>query len=63
MANRRIVQKDPPNVLLMRRVSIRQYPDGKKVALYKIDKLDQYITVPFNESSWSLGKIKIGNGR
>lgn len=46
-------QKDPPNVLLMRRVSIRNF-GGKKVALYKIEQLNQYITVPYNESTWTI---------
>lgn len=46
-------QKDPPNVLLMRRVSVRTF-GGKKVALYKIDQLNQYITVPYNESTWTI---------
>jgi len=38
---------NPPNVLVMRRISIRQFPDGTYVALYKIDSLDKYVTVPF----------------
>lgn len=38
---------NPPNVLLMRRVSIRQFPNGTTVALYHIDSLNKYVTVPF----------------
>ena len=50
--------KNPPNVLVMHRVSIRNYPGGKKVALYKIPKLDQYVTVPFGESTMKLTTFK-----
>jgi hypothetical protein len=39
---------DPPPVLIMRRKAIRQYPDGQKVALYYVDKIDKYVTVPYN---------------
>jgi hypothetical protein len=45
-------QADPPNVLIMRRVSIRQFPQGKKVALYYIEALNQYITIPYNHLEW-----------
>lgn len=43
---------DPPNVLVMRRVSIRQYPQGKKVALYYIEALNQYVTLPYDHLGW-----------
>lgn len=45
-------QADPPNVLVMRRVSIRQFPQGNKVALYYIEALNQYITVPYSTLGW-----------
>ena len=38
--------KEPPMVLVMRRISIRNYPNGQKVALYKIDALGQTIAIP-----------------
>ena len=46
-------QKDPPVILVMRRKSIRMFPNGKKVALYYVDKLDKYITVPYDDLQWS----------
>lgn len=39
--------KDPPPVVLMKRKSIRQFPDGKRVALYYADKLNKYISIPY----------------
>jgi hypothetical protein len=45
-------EADPPAVLVMRRVSVRQYPGNRKVALYYIEKLKQYITVPYANLSW-----------
>jgi RNA-splicing ligase RtcB len=45
-------QADPPNVLVMRRVSIRQFPQGNKVALYYIEALNQYVTVPYSTLGW-----------
>lgn len=40
---------DPPPVMVMRRKSIRLFPNGQKVALYYVDKLKQYITVPYSD--------------
>lgn len=44
---------DPPAVLVMRRKSIRVFPNGKRVALYFVDKLNKYVTVPYEEMQWS----------
>jgi hypothetical protein len=44
---------DPPAVLLMKRKSVRQFPDGQRVALYYVDKLDKYVTVPYTAMQWS----------
>jgi hypothetical protein len=41
---------DPPAVLMMRRVGIRQYPNKQKVALYYVDKIHKYVTVPYDKS-------------
>ena len=43
----------PPPVLIMRRKSIRMFPDGKMVALYYVDKINKYVTVPYMASMWS----------
>ena len=44
--------KDPPNVLIMRRKSIRQFPNGQRVAMYYVDKINKYVTVPYTELQW-----------
>ena len=44
---------DPPAVLIMRRKAIRQYPNGQRVALYYVDKIDKYVTVPYSSMQWS----------
>lgn len=46
-------QMDPPAVLIMRRKSIRQFPDGQRVALYYVDKINKYVTVPYTAMQWS----------
>lgn len=40
--------QDPPAVLMMRRTAIRQYPNGQRVALYHVDKLNTYVSIPYN---------------
>lgn len=44
---------EPPSVLLMKRVSVRQFADGRRVALYRIDKLNKYVTIPYGNLAWS----------
>ncbi len=39
--------KDPPNVLVLRRKSIRMYPDNTRIALYYNNTLDKYFSVPY----------------
>ena len=46
-------QMDPPAVLIMKRKSIRQFPDNQRVALYYVDKIDKYVTVPYTAMQWS----------
>ena len=46
---------DPPAILIMRRKSVRQYPNNQRVALYYIDKLNKYVTVPYTALQWSAG--------
>lgn len=41
-------EQDPPAVLIMRRKSIRLFPNGQKVALYYVDKINKYVTVPYD---------------
>ena len=44
---------DPPSVLIMKRKSVRQFPNGQRVALYYVDKIDKYVTVPYESMQWS----------
>lgn len=44
---------DPPAVLVMHRKSIRQFPNGQRVALYYVDKINKYVTVPYEEMAWA----------
>jgi hypothetical protein len=41
-------EEDPPAMLVMRRKSIRLFPNGQKVALYYIDKLNKYVSIPYS---------------
>lgn len=42
---------DPPAILIMRRKSIRQFPNGQRVALYYVDKLKKFVTIPYDDES------------
>ena len=44
---------DPPAVLIMRRKSVRQFPNGQRVAMYYVDKINKYVTVPYTAMQWS----------
>jgi hypothetical protein len=39
---------DPPAILIMKRKSIRQFPNGQRVAMYHIEKLNKFITIPYD---------------
>lgn len=39
---------DPPYVLVLKRKSIRLYPDGTKIALYYSDRLGKLFSVPYS---------------
>jgi hypothetical protein len=49
----RKLSMDPPAVLIMKRKSIRQFPNNQRVALYYVDKIDKYVTVPYTSMQWS----------
>lgn len=44
---------DPPAMMIMRRKQIRQFPGGQKVALYYIEKINKYVTIPYGNLGWS----------
>ena len=50
---------DPPAVLVMRRKWIRQYPNQQRVAIYLVDKINKYITVPYTEYQWSSSGVPV----
>jgi hypothetical protein len=37
----------PPNILILRRQTVRQFPNNTMVALYYNDKLKQYFSIPY----------------
>ena len=45
-------EMDPPAILIMRRKSIRQFPNGQRVGLYYVDKINKYVTVPYEDMQW-----------
>ena len=50
---------DPPPTLVMRRRSIREFPNGQRVALYQIDKLNKYITIPYQVKNWANEEVEL----
>jgi hypothetical protein len=48
------VAQSLPAVLVMQRKSFRVFPNGQKVAMYYIPRLDKYVTIPYGEGSWSM---------
>ena len=44
---------DPPQILIMKRKWVRQYPNNQRVALYFVDKINKYVTVPYTAMQWS----------
>ena len=51
--NSKQTQQDPPSMLIMHRKSIRQFSNGQRVALYYVDKINKYVTVPYEDSLWA----------
>jgi hypothetical protein len=50
--------RDIPAVLVMRRTAIRMFPGGQKIALYKVDKINKYVTVPYDNQNWLMSGEK-----
>lgn len=44
-------KSDPPNLIVLKRKAIRIFPDGRKVALYYADKINQYVTIPYSDTN------------
>jgi hypothetical protein len=42
------LSSDPPMMLVLKRTGVRIFPDGKRVALYKNDKLNLSFTIPYS---------------
>jgi hypothetical protein len=50
--------KDPPAIMVMRRKSIRQFPNGQRVALYYVDSIKKYVSIPFDDKGISLLSVE-----
>ena len=48
----RNIAMDPPQILIMKRKWVRQYPNNQRVALYYVDKIHKYVTVPYTAMQW-----------
>jgi hypothetical protein len=44
----------PPNILILRRKTVRQFPNQTMVALYYNEKLDQYFSIPYGAETSSV---------
>lgn len=45
--------KELPQVLVLKRAYIQRFPNGQQVALYHSDALNQFVTVPLDDSQFS----------
>ena len=48
-----VMPTDPPALLIMRRTSVRMFPNGQRVALYFVDKVNKYVSVPYMPMQWA----------
>jgi hypothetical protein len=44
-------QHNVPAVLVLRRTSFRLFPNGQTIALYHADKINKYITIPYDNDT------------
>jgi hypothetical protein len=44
----------PPNILILKRKTVRQFPNQTMVALYYNDKLDQFFSIPYGGEAQSI---------
>lgn len=47
------IKKDLPQVLVLKRQFIQRFPNGQMVALYHSEHLNQFVTVPLDNSQFS----------
>ena len=47
------IKKELPQVLVLKRKFIQRFPNGQMVALYHSENLNQFITVPLDNSQFS----------
>ena len=52
---------DPPQVLIMKRKWVRQYPNNQRVALYYVEKINKYVTVPYTAMQWSASAAPVSS--
>ena len=47
------IQKQLPQLLILKRAYMQTFPNGQQVALYHSDHLNQYVTVPLDGSQFT----------
>jgi len=52
------IKKDLPQVLVLKRQFIQRFPNGQMVALYHSDHLNQFVTVPLDNSQFSSNTVE-----
>jgi len=50
---------DPPMMLILKRQGIRIFPDGKRVALYKNEKLGLSFTIPYSSNGYMGDSVEV----
>lgn len=57
-----VSERDMPTIIILKRKSIRVYPDNQKVGLYYSQLLDRYIAIPFGTSKKNTPYTAINEG-
>lgn len=57
-----VSERDMPTIIILKRKSIRVYPDNQKVGLYYSQLLDRYIAIPFGSSKKNAPFTAINEG-
>jgi hypothetical protein len=52
---------DPPPVIMLRRIGLRNFPTGERVALYRNDKLGLDVSVPYFPGKFGKTQISMGS--
>jgi hypothetical protein len=52
---------DPPPVIMLRRIGLRNFPTGERVALYRNDKLGLDVSVPYLPGKFGKTQVAMGS--